>query len=286
VNVRPPSEFSIATTHGRTIRANLQFAVGGGRSFLTHQHVPYPFHLTRPFYLDRERPDCATVYLQSVSGGLYRADDLDITISTAEGAAAHVTTQAATVVHDTQSDPVRQRVSLRVSPGSLLVYTPDPIVLFPSADIVSETTIEIAADAHAILCEGQTWFDPLAQDRDFGIVETSVLVRGLDGTLLAADRSILPGRALKQRYSPLMGYRAVGNAFLLGEMSAGLDPSDVERDLHALGCLSGISRLPGANGLIVRLLGPDGGTLARGLGLVFRAGFRAMTGLDPAPRRK
>jgi urease accessory protein len=59
---------SLATE--RRIEASLRFATGGGRTVLVHQHVPYPFHVTRAFHLDPSRPDLATLYLQSASGGL------------------------------------------------------------------------------------------------------------------------------------------------------------------------------------------------------------------------
>jgi hypothetical protein len=35
------------------IEASLQFSKGGGRTVLTRQRIPYPFHATRPFYLDQ-----------------------------------------------------------------------------------------------------------------------------------------------------------------------------------------------------------------------------------------
>src|SRR6266568_3233645 len=73
----------------RRIEASLHFATGGGRTVLVHQHVPYPFHVTRAFHLDRARPDLATLYLQSASGGLYRGDRLMLDIDVAPGAAAH-----------------------------------------------------------------------------------------------------------------------------------------------------------------------------------------------------
>ena len=74
---------------------------------LLRQHVPYPFHVTRPFYLDAQRPDLATLYLQSSSGGVYGGDDLSLTLDIRAGAAAQVTTQAATIVHDCRGSPAR-----------------------------------------------------------------------------------------------------------------------------------------------------------------------------------
>ncbi len=74
--------------------------LAGGRTMLRRQHVGYPFHITRAFHLDRMRPDLATLYLQSTSGGLYAADRLELDLTVGAGAALHLTTQASTVVHD------------------------------------------------------------------------------------------------------------------------------------------------------------------------------------------
>jgi hypothetical protein len=83
------------------VEASLHFSRGGGRTVLARQRVPYPFHATRTFYLDRARPEIATLYLQSASGGLYRGDSVALSIVADPHAAAHVTTQASTIVHRT-----------------------------------------------------------------------------------------------------------------------------------------------------------------------------------------
>jgi urease accessory protein len=36
----------------------------GGGTILRRQHIGYPLHVTRAFYLDRARADLATLYLQ------------------------------------------------------------------------------------------------------------------------------------------------------------------------------------------------------------------------------
>jgi urease accessory protein len=95
------------------IEASLQFSKGGGRTVLTRQRIPYPFHATRPFYLDQARPDLATLYLQSAAGGLYRGDRVALSITAEPQSAAHVTTQAATIVHRTHRFPIDKARALR-----------------------------------------------------------------------------------------------------------------------------------------------------------------------------
>jgi len=88
-----------AVEPGRAAEAHLAAELAGGRTTLRRQHVGYPFHVTRGFYLDAARPDLLTLYLQSASGGLYAGDRLKLDVAVAANAAFHLTTQASTVVH-------------------------------------------------------------------------------------------------------------------------------------------------------------------------------------------
>ena len=67
---------SDASPKGRDVEALLSVDQAGGRTTLRRQQVGYPLHVTRGFYLDAERPDLLTLYLQSASGGLYAGDQL------------------------------------------------------------------------------------------------------------------------------------------------------------------------------------------------------------------
>ena len=99
---------------GRKAEVLLVAERAGGRTVLRRQHVGYPFHVTRAFQLDRMRPDLATLYLQSASGGLYAADRLSLDLVVGAGSALNLTTQASTVVHDGrgQGSTMRQSRSL------------------------------------------------------------------------------------------------------------------------------------------------------------------------------
>ena len=94
---------------GREAEVLLVAELAGGRTILRRQYVGYPFHITRPFQLDRMRPDLATLYLQSTSGGLYAADRLALDLTIGAGAALNLTTQASTVVHDGREEGSRMR---------------------------------------------------------------------------------------------------------------------------------------------------------------------------------
>jgi urease accessory protein len=264
-------------------KAALTFAQAGGRTFLAAQAAPYPFHVTKPHRLDEARPDIATIYLQSASGGLYRGDRLNLRLEARPGAVAHVTSQAATVANRASERPVEVTTRLEVHPGATLALTTDPYILLPGAALTTTTEAILHPGGAALIAEGFAVHDPLGGGRPFAALATGARVRDADGRVLVDERARFMAEDFARDHGPLGGYRAFGSAFVLG---GSLDPGAVESRLDAVGVLAGASRLPNGAGWSVRLLAADGGGLARGLELMFALGFEALTGCVPARRRK
>lgn len=286
VSLATPVGRSAAETATRQVAAELIFHRGGGRTAIGLQRMPYPFHVTRAFHLDPTRPDLATLYLQSASGGVYRGDRLALSIYAGEGAAAHVTTQAATIVHDTRGRAASMTTRIEVARGGFLAYTPDPMVLFPGAAIDATSETVLHDRARVITAEGFACHDLDGRGQPFDSCGLNTIVRDREGRALMRDRGTIRGRDFQGDASPAGPYRAVGNLLVLGEGSQGLDAAAFERRLGALGCLAGLSPAPDGIGVSARILAPDGGALARGLAVGFACAFEALTGFAPAPRRK
>jgi urease accessory protein len=268
------------------VEASLHFSHGGGRTVLSRQRVPYPFHATRPFYLDRARADLATLYLQSAAGGLYRGDRVALSITAAPRSAVHVTTQAATIVHRTHGFAVEQHTRLEVGEHAFLALTPDPLVLFPGAEISCATEITLAASGFAILTDGISHHDPDGLGRAFARYSNTVVVRNATGRILLNDRGAIIGEAMFGPSSPLGPYRAVGTVFVLGSGAERCEAALLEERLATCGCIAGFSKLPNDAGICSRVLAPNGGALARGLEAAFTIAFEALIGVPPARRRK
>ena len=280
--------FPPASTHGsgRSAEAELVFAAGGGRTVLMRQHVPYPYHVTRTFRLDRGQPDVATLYLQSASGGLYRGDDLGLSITVRTGARAHVTTQSATVVHDTGAFPARQRTVLHVAAAGLLAYTPEPLVLFPGAALDSETRLVAARSARAIVADGLTWHDPRGSRRVFETFRQKTEIVDESGRCLVREHGLLSGSDVLSAASPLGPFQAVGSVFIVGPDEKHPPVERLQSACDATGCLSAATTLPNGAGCLVRYLAPDGGVLRNGFDAVFAVAFAALAGTTPEVRRK
>jgi urease accessory protein len=271
---------------GGSVEASLHFCRAGGRTVLVGQRLPYPFHSTRTFYLDRANPEIATLYLQSASGGLYRGDSHGLSFVVGPNASAHVTTQASTIVHHTYKNPASQRIRIEVGDDAFAAMTPEPLVLFPGAEISCVTDLTLAATGCAILIDGVTHHDPEGQGRPFDRYSNVIVVRNAEGAVLLADRGSIAGELMTGPVSPLGPFRAVGTLLVLGQGSRSCDPQILERCLAARGCTAGISQLPNNAGIGGRVLAANGGALAQGLEAAFAIVFEALIGAPPARRRK
>ena len=270
-------------------QAALRFArAPDGRSYIARQRVGYPFHITRPFHLDEAPAGALTLYLQSVSGGIYQGEDLHMTCAAGPGSASHVTTQAATIVHRMPRAPARQTVVLGAEGDALLEYLPDPLIMFPGSRLTSVLEIAAAADATVIASESFSHHDPGGEDRRFDLFRAELRIRDEEGRLLALERYALAGDRLEAGRGQLSRWPAQGSFVvahrgpacdaILTALRAALAPTEA--------LYGGASALPNGCGVGVRLLARDGAALRHGLEAAWRAVRLSLFGVPPAPRRK
>jgi urease accessory protein len=278
----PLSSFAFDT--GRAAQAHLVAERAGGRTILRRQHVGYPLHVTRGFYLDAARPDLLTLYIQSASGGLYAGDRLMLDVHVGADAALHLTTQAATVVHHGRDGVSVQQLRIHVGPRAFCAIVSDPYILFPGANLALDGTAVVEEDAVLLLVDGLAVHDPQRAERGFAGFATRQRIMRPDGSLLLLDRGRLAGGEL--RSGALGAMAATASAFLVAPRDRLPDVMALTRAADACGCLAGASEAPNEAGLVVRMLAPDGGVLARGIEAVFHVAARAALGADLVRRRK
>ncbi|MBI5263373.1 MAG: urease accessory protein UreD [Bradyrhizobium sp.] len=275
---------SFAFDSAREAEAHLVAELAGGRTILRRQHVGYPFHITRGFYLDRARPELLTLYLQSASGGLYAGDQLTVDVAVGSNAALHLTTQSATVVHDGQNGASQQRLRVTVGSGAFCALSSDPYVLFPGADLKLDTMAVVPDDAVLLLVDGLAVHDPRQSGRSFAQFFSRQRIMRPDGRLLLQDCGRIAGDQL--RTGPLSTMAATATALLIappGRLPA-LEP--LMQAVDRCGCVAGASAAPNQAGLVMRILAPDGGALARGIEAAFHLAGSAALGTELARRRK
>ncbi len=271
---------------GRKAEVLLVAELAGGRTILRRQHVGYPFHITRAFQLDRMRPDLATLYLQSTSGGLYAADRLALEVTVGAGAALNLTTPASTVVHDGREEGSLMRHVVTVRDKAFCAIISDPYILFPGADLHIATTATVADDGILIVAEGFAVHDPHRRGGTFARFSAETEIMRPDGRRLVIDRGGICGNDLSGNCDALGGMRAACSVLVIAPPDRLAGIAEIEAAADRCGCLAGVSAAPNGAGLAMRLLAPDGGTLVRGIAAAFHVASRAALGVELAPRRK
>ncbi len=272
------------------LQADIAFARdAGGDTGIRRQRVRYPFHLGRVLRMAGDPAGMASVYLQSCSGGIFQSDDLRMRIVAGEGASAHVTSAASTVVHGMVSAGARQTVEIDAAEGALLEYLPDPLILFPRSRL--QNCVEVRLDPRATVIFGETLLlhDPAGMGGAFDFLESATVVRDRKGAMLACDRFRCSGGDLARALPGINGaYAAQATLFAI----TAARPADVLVDAmrRALAPIEGVyaaaSALPGAAGAWIRVLGRDAIGTRAAMHAAWSAARSEMTGRAPMPRRK
>ena len=90
-------------------KAELSIRNRYNKTFVSHQYMPHPFHMTVPFTVPGDPQDFLTLYLQSSSGGLYDNDKHELNVDLSKKSNFHLTTQASTIVHEAKEIRVVSR---------------------------------------------------------------------------------------------------------------------------------------------------------------------------------
>jgi urease accessory protein len=264
---------------------DLAFRAGpGGETYLARQVAGFPFHITRPFRFDHAPAGMATVILQSVGAGIVQGDRIDMAVEAEPKTAAHVTTQASTVVHSMKGGDAAQTAHVVARAGAFLEYLPDAVILFPESRLTTQLVLDLEPGATLLWCDGYVMHDPKAGEGRFAHLAAETLLRR-GGTTVAVDRFVIDGAAVGGEATA--GYPIHASFGVAAE-------TDLDGLLNALrgavadldDTYAGLSRLPHDAGVWCRLLARDGVAYRKGLAALWRAARRHLTGVEPEPRRK
>jgi urease accessory protein len=271
-------------------QVDLAFEVDAdGRTLLRRQRAAYPFHVGRCWHVPGDPEGMLTLYVQSCSGGVFQRDVLGARLTAKPGAATHVTTSASTIVHTMEFGDAVQTVDIHADAGSLVEYLPDPLILFPRARLRNLVRVRAHPESSVMLWDAVVGHDPGGKSRWFDWLLSDLSICDADGRALARDRYRLKGEALRLSQPGAMhGYACQGSFLVLQRalpqqrmveaLRAAL-PSD--RTVYA-----GATRLPADCGAWVRVLACDALGLREALKCAWYAARRALTGHEPAQRRK
>ena len=272
----------------RTSRLALTFAPDlRGRTFLAGQFASYPFHVCKVLYDDADREGMGTIYTQSSAGGLFEHDRHLIEIEAREGAQAHVTTQASTIIHSMKAGAARQTARIVAGAASLLEVLPDPQILFPQSSFEGLSRIRVTEGATCIVWESFLTHDPMANGGMPLSYRSEIIVENENGKAIAIDRLHIDKQAFQNPAPGVMGlFRACGTMLVLSPgRTSPLDLSSICRKTPD-GALIGTSLLPSNAGHLFRILAADGVQLKRSMFACWAVARTALFGKAPIARRK
>jgi urease accessory protein len=289
VNPLDADPAALAPPRPRTAQAELEFARDpNGATYLHRQRVGYPFHVGRSLKTPGDPAGMPTVYLQSCSGGIFEGDDLRMRIAAGEGAAAHVATAAATVVHSMESASAIQCVELHARENSFLEYLPDPVILFPRAKLKTSVRVRVHPGATVILGESVLLHDPQGVDDRFDWLHSDTLIEDGSGKLLVRDRFRIRGAQFGRGLAGINGtWQTQGSLFVV---TAAQPAAELVAAMRAAavptGAYAGVTILPNQSGAWTRILATDAAALKGALFSAWAAARQILTGAAPMPRRK
>jgi len=281
---------------GKDGRLELAFARAGGETRLVRDFARAPYHVSGAL---GHTADPATVYVQSPSGGVAQGDRRSESVTVGPGATALVSTGSATKVFSMDHNYARTEVALSVEAGGHLDYVPEPTILHPDARYCRSTTVEVAADASAVV-GGVVVPGRLARGEafEFERYHGRTRIRGPEG-LLAADATHLePGGGddtpgCDPRAPGALGdNRVFGHLFVVAPAADAAALSDAVHEAAAdsddgsdVRGVAGATALPNGAGALVRAVGPTTEPVQNRLRAGWSAARERLVGA-PAPTRR
>ncbi|MEQ8739607.1 MAG: urease accessory protein UreD [Hoeflea sp.] len=275
-----------STSLGRNVRARLRFLKSGSKTYLADQHTPHPFHITRPFAISGDPQGMATLYLQSSAGGLYHDDDHHLCVEVEDGALAHVTSQASTIIHNSHQSGSRVDVELKVGEGGWLEFCPEPAILFPGARLKSRLTAHVHPGSRLLFCDAQLWHDPEGGTAAFQELDNTITLRQSDGDNFYIDHALVSG---SDWFGATDGRLCAGTFLVYDPGNAALISSELEACISRFdpsAIYAGHTHLNDRSVVVIRLLASTGAHLTEAMQAIWSAIRVAVTGKFPMPRRK
>jgi len=242
---------------------HLEFARRGSRSVLTDLRRQAPLLAQQALYWDDHLPAMPCVFMITTSGCVLQDDRFDVSISLHGGAMAHVTTQAATKVHQMDAGFAAQSVQLHLADDAYLEMLPGPVIPHLHSSFMTSTTAAVAPTATLLIAEvvapGRKHYGA-GELFEYDLYSSAITITRPDGHVLCSDRFVSEPSRYPVRQTGVMGEFDVLASVLLAApqklAEAVLEHVDATVDTAA-GCMAGASRLPNDAGLVYKVLGKE-----------------------------
>jgi urease accessory protein len=241
----------------------MSFAHRGTRSVLAHLYREAPLLVQQALYWDEHLPGLPCVYVITTSGCVVQGDRFHISISVGPGAMGHITTQAATKIHQMDANFAAQTQRLALADGGYLELLPGPVIPHRHSRFLSHTQATVAESAtllSAELLQPGRKHHGAGELFEFDLYSSTVTACRPDGTPLFTEKQVAEPWRYPVRRTGVMGkFDVFANVIvvtppqharrILDQVSAGTDAG--------AGCVAGASHLPNEAGLVYKVLGME-----------------------------
>jgi urease accessory protein len=242
---------------------DMTFARRGDRSVLAHLYRKAPLLVQQALYWDEHLPGLPCVYIISTSGCVLQGDRLDISITVGAGAMAHITTQAATKIHQMDANFAAQSQRLTLAENAYLELLPGPVIPHRHSRFITYTRATVAETATLLSAEvlqpGRKHHGP-GELFEYDLYSAALTASRPDGTPLFTEKLVAEPWRYPVRQAGVVGkFDVFANVTLLTprrhadrifeQVVAGAD--------GGAECVAGASRLPNEAGLVYKVLGME-----------------------------
>jgi urease accessory protein len=242
---------------------DMAFACRGDRSVLAHLYREAPLLVQQALYWDEHLPGLPCVYIITTSGCVLQGDRLDISVTVGPGAMAHVTTQAATKIHQMDANFAAVSQQLTLADNSYLELLPGPVIPHRHSRFITHTRATVAESATLL---GAELLQPGRKHHgagelfEFDLYSSTLTASRPDATPLFTEKLIAEPRRHAVRQAGVMGnFDIFANVTLITPRQHAdrifervVPGADASAD-----CVAGASRLPNGAGLVYKVLGTE-----------------------------
>lgn len=254
---------------GKCPYLRLRFEERAGRSILAEVERRAPLLVQRALYCDEGMPGLPVVFIITNSGGILQGDRYTLDFSVGRGACGHITTQAATKIHEMDANHATQSQTIALEDGAYLEYLPDPVIPFRHSRFWTHTHVRIAPTATLLYAEilmGGRKHYGAGESFVFDVFSSTVAAGRPDGAELFVEKFLIePARSPVSRRGVMQGFDVFGNVLLItprlhADALASRVRAAWSRDE---GWAGGVSRLPNDAGLVYKVIGRETAVVRR-----------------------